>query len=85
MHLKKIQACLLLRENLRSNEIANSRVIDNAIAIHIAQNLIDVSSLLYLQRDPFKDVKGNEGLEAAARQTTLAVVLKLKQPRYHCK
>ncbi len=41
----------LVRENLISNDIANSLMNDSAIAIGITRNLIDVSSMLYLQRD----------------------------------
>jgi len=60
-------------------------MIENAIAIHVAQNLIDVSSLLYLQRNQFKDVTEDEGLAADAWQKALTVVLNQIQPGYHCK
>ena len=56
----------LVREHLISNEMATSLMNDSSIAIHVAHNLIDVSSLLYLQRDHFLDVDEDEGLEAAA-------------------
>ena len=56
----------LVRERLISNEMATSLMNDSAIAIHIAHNLIDVSSLLYLQRDSFMEMEEDERLEAAA-------------------
>ena len=55
----------LVREHLISNEMATSLMNDSAIAIHVAHNLIDVSSLLYLQRDQFLDVDDDDGLQAA--------------------
>ncbi len=56
----------LVREHLVSNEMATSLMNDSAIAIHVAHNLIDVSSLLYLQRDHFHDVDESEELAAVA-------------------
>ena len=56
----------LVRERLITNEMATSLMNDSAIAIHIAHNLIDVSSLLYLQRDNFMELEEDERLEAAA-------------------
>jgi phosphate:Na+ symporter len=56
----------LVRERLITNEMATSLMNDSAIAIHIAHNLIDVSSLLYLQRDNFMEMEEDERLEAAA-------------------
>ena len=49
-----------------SNEMATSLMNDSAIAIQIARNLVDVSSLLYLQRDLFHDIDEEEEIEAAA-------------------
>ena len=46
----------LVRDNLISNQMATSLMNDSAIAIKIARNLVDVSDLLYLQRDAFMDV-----------------------------
>ncbi|MBT8149808.1 MAG: Na/Pi cotransporter family protein [Gammaproteobacteria bacterium] len=54
----------LVRDHLISNEMATSLMNDSAIAIHVAHNLIDVSSLLYLQRDHFLDADEEGGLEA---------------------
>ena len=45
----------LVRENLISNDMATSLMNDSVIAIGIARNLIDVSSMLYLQSDIFHD------------------------------
>jgi len=56
----------LVREHLISNDMATSLMNDSSITIHIAHNLIDVSSLLYLQRDHFMDVDEDEGMEVAA-------------------
>ena len=58
----------LVRDHLISNEMATSLMNDSAIAIHIAHNLVDVSSLLYLQRDLFHEIDEDEDerLEAAA-------------------
>ena len=56
----------LVREHLITNEMATSLMNDSAIAIHVAHNLIDVSSLLYLQRDHFHDVDEDEELTAVA-------------------
>ncbi len=56
----------LVRERLITNEMATSLMNDSSIAIHIAHDLIDVSSLLYLQRDHFMDVDENAGLQVAA-------------------
>ena len=56
----------LVREQLISNEMATSLMNDSATAIHIAHNLIDVSSLLYLQRDHFMDVDVGEDIELEA-------------------
>ena len=56
----------LVRERLITNDMATSLMNDSAIAIHIAHNLIDVSSLLYLQRDNFMEMEEDERLEAAA-------------------
>ncbi len=56
----------LVREHLISNEMATSLMNDSSIAIQIARNLVDVSSLLYLQRDHFHDAEEEEELEAAA-------------------
>ncbi|MFZ9037561.1 MAG: Na/Pi cotransporter family protein [Gammaproteobacteria bacterium] len=56
----------LVRERLITNEMATSLMNDSAIAIHIAHNLIDVSSLLYLQRDNFMEMEEDVRLEAAA-------------------
>lgn len=50
----------LVRNHLISNEMATSLMNDSAIAIHIARNLVDVSSLLYLQRDTFHDINEDE-------------------------
>lgn len=47
----------LVRDNLVSNRMATSLMNDSAIAIKIARNLVDVSDLLYLQRDAFTDVE----------------------------
>ena len=46
----------LVREHLINAEMATSLMNDSAIAIQIARNLVEVSSLLYLQRDRFQDV-----------------------------
>jgi phosphate:Na+ symporter len=56
----------LVRERLITNEMATSLMNDSSIAIHIAHHLIDVSSLLYLQRDHFMDVDEDTGLQVAA-------------------
>ncbi len=45
----------LVRKQLINNQMATSLMNDSALAIQIAHNLVDVSSLLYLQRDIFKD------------------------------
>ncbi len=50
----------LVRDQLISNEMATSLMNDSSIAIQIARNLVDVSSLLYLQRDAFHEVDGVE-------------------------
>ncbi len=56
----------LVRDNLISSQMATSLMNDSAIAIKIAHDLVDVSSLLYLQRDFFMDVKGEDELLSAA-------------------
>jgi phosphate:Na+ symporter len=56
----------LVREHLISNEMATSLMNDSSIAIRIAHGLIDISSLLYLQRDHFHDVDEDDGLPEAA-------------------
>lgn len=56
----------LVRDNLISSEMATSLMNDSAIAINIAHDLVDVSSLLYLQRDFFMDVEEDEPLAEAA-------------------
>ena len=56
----------LVRDNLISTQMATSLMNDSAIAIKIAYNLIDVSSLLYLQRDQFHDADEDEELKDAA-------------------
>ena len=56
----------LVREHLISNEMATSLMNDSSIAIRIAHRLIDISSLLYLQRDQFHDVEEDDGLPEAA-------------------
>ncbi|MCK4709391.1 MAG: Na/Pi cotransporter family protein [Gammaproteobacteria bacterium] len=50
----------LIRENLISNEMATSLMNDSSIAIQIARNLIDVSTLLYTQRDVLHDVEEDD-------------------------
>ncbi len=47
----------LVRDDLITTQMATSLMNDSAIAIKIAYNLIDVSSLLYLQRDAFLEVR----------------------------
>ena len=56
----------LVRNNLVSAEMATSLMNDSAIAIQIARNLVDVSSLLYLQRDSFLDVDEDADLAMAS-------------------
>ena len=56
----------LVRDRLITNEMATSLMNDSAIAIQIARNLVDVSSLLYLQRDQFHDTEESDKLAAAA-------------------
>ena len=56
----------LVRDHLISNEMATSLMNDSAIAIHIAHNLVDVSSLLYLQRDIFHEIDEDEEIELEA-------------------
>ena len=56
----------LVRDHLISAEMATSLMNDNAIAIQIARDLVDVSSLLYLQRDSFRDVAEDAGLVMAS-------------------
>ena len=53
----------LVREQLISNSMATSLMNDSAIAIQIARDLIDVSSLLYTQKNIYLEVKENEGEE----------------------
>ena len=55
-----------VRDNLISSRMATSLMNDSATAIKIACDLVDVSSLLYLQRDSFLDVVEEEVLSAAA-------------------
>ena len=56
----------LVRGHLVSAEMATSLMNDSSIAIQIARNLVDVSSLLYLQRDNFQDIEEDEGLAMAS-------------------
>jgi len=56
----------LVRGHLISAEMATSLMNDSAIAIQIARNLVDVSSLLYLQRDNFLDVDEDTDLAMAS-------------------
>ena len=56
----------LVRDRLITNEMATSLMNDSSIAIQIARNLVDVSSLLYLQRDQFHDADEVDKLAAAA-------------------
>ncbi len=53
----------LVRDHLITPEMATSLMNDSAIAINIARNLVDVSTLLYLQRDTLLDT----GAEPEAR------------------
>ena len=54
----------LVRDHLITAEMATSLMNDSAIAINIARDLVDVSTLLYLQRDTFLDA----GADAEALQ-----------------
>ena len=56
----------LVREHLINAEMATSLMNDSAIAIHIARNLVEVSSLLYLQRDNFQDVDEDADMAIAS-------------------
>jgi len=56
----------LVRDHLVSAEMATSLMNDNAIAIQIARDLVDVSSLLYLQRDSFLDIEEDADLAMAS-------------------
>ncbi len=56
----------LVRDRLITNEMATSLMNDSSIAIQIARNLVDVSSLLYLQRDQFHDADEVDKLATAA-------------------
>ncbi|MDH3631563.1 MAG: Na/Pi cotransporter family protein [Gammaproteobacteria bacterium] len=56
----------LVRDHLVSAEMATSLMNDSSIAIQIARDLVDVSSLLYLQRDNLQDVEEDEGLAMAS-------------------
>jgi len=56
----------LVRGHLVSAEMATSLMNDSSIAIQIARDLVDVSSLLYLQRDNLQDVEEDEGLAMAS-------------------
>lgn len=58
----------LVRAHLISNDMATSLMNDSAIAIQIARNLVDVSSLLYLQRDIFHDVDQDKGASDSPSQ-----------------
>lgn len=55
----------LVREDLISNTMATSLMNDSAIAIQIARDLIDVSSLLYTQRNLFQEVEDENKEENA--------------------
>jgi phosphate:Na+ symporter len=55
----------LVRGHQVSAEMATSLMNDSSIAIQIARNLVDVSSLLYLQRDIFQDVEEDADLVMA--------------------
>ena len=55
----------LVRDRL-INEMATSLMTDSALAIHIAHDLIHLSSSLYLQRDDFQDVEEDVGLATAS-------------------
>lgn len=56
----------LVRDQLINAEMATSLMNDSSIAIQIARDLVDVSSLLYLQRDNFQDVEEDEDLAMAS-------------------
>ena len=56
----------LVRGHLVSAETATSLMNDSSIAIQIARDLVDVSSLLYLQRDNFQDIEEDESLALAS-------------------
>ena len=56
----------LVRDHLISAEMATSLMNDSSIAIQIARDLVDVSSLLYLQRDNLQDVEEDADLAMAS-------------------
>ncbi len=54
----------LVRDHLITSEMATSLMNDSAIAMRIARDLVDVSSLLYLQRDSFLEIVDDDPLES---------------------
>lgn len=55
----------LVRDRLITAEMATSTMNDSSIAIQIARDLVDVSSLLYLQRDNVQHVDEEKSLAMA--------------------